>query len=122
MRVTSAGSCETILCNWLAVLLGSSTVVTILAVTSGSVAIVVTFLIASATNTLGSSVLGSTGLLLSVLAAGEGGIVEVFGPGRVAVAIVVCTSLSPRSIEPGGGRLEVWRVRETPGKKRGGRQ
>jgi hypothetical protein len=43
MRVTSAGSCETIWWSCAAVLLGSSTVLMIRAVTSGSVAIVVTF-------------------------------------------------------------------------------
>src|SRR3712207_312886 len=47
MRVTRAGSCETILCSACALLRGSSTVAMILAVTSGRVAIVVTFFTAS---------------------------------------------------------------------------
>src|SRR6476619_2189310 len=49
MRVTRAGSCETILWSWLAVLLGSSTVLMIWLVTSGSVEMVVTFLRISTT-------------------------------------------------------------------------
>src|SRR5690242_7081398 len=55
IRVTSAGSWETILWNWLAVLLGSSTVEMILAVTSGSVAMLLTFLTASSTRACGSA-------------------------------------------------------------------
>src|SRR6476646_4165676 len=55
MRVTSAGSCETILWSWLAVLLGSSTVAMILAVTSGSVAMLLTILTASRTRACGSA-------------------------------------------------------------------
>src|SRR3954454_9199684 len=50
MRVTRAGSCETIAWSWAAVLLGSSTVLRILAVISGSVAIPLTFEIACLTS------------------------------------------------------------------------
>src|SRR4051812_38979412 len=56
MRVTNAGSCATILCSAAAVLFGSSTVLMILAVISGKVAIVVTFLIDCCTNSCGSIV------------------------------------------------------------------
>src|SRR5258706_11192681 len=52
MRVASAGSCATILWSEAAVDLGSSTVLTILAVTSGRVERVVTFFRASATRVL----------------------------------------------------------------------
>src|SRR3954447_23051154 len=55
MRVTNAGSWLTILCSWLAVLLGFSTVAMILAVTSGRVAMAFTFLTASATRVCGSA-------------------------------------------------------------------
>src|SRR4051794_5946733 len=55
MRVTRAGSCDTILWSWLAVLLGSSTVLMICVVTSGNVAIVVTFLTTSRMRTCGSA-------------------------------------------------------------------
>src|SRR5438128_354343 len=70
MRVTNAGSCATILWSCAAVLLGSSTVDTIRAVTSGSVAIVVTFFTASATSTLGSVDFASTAFTGAAAAAG----------------------------------------------------
>src|SRR5688500_16807431 len=54
MRVTRAGWWETILGRWLAVLVVSPPVAMILAVTSGSVAMVVTFLTASITRVCGS--------------------------------------------------------------------
>src|SRR5262245_61823873 len=68
MRVTSAGSCETILCNCPALLRGFSTVVIMRAVTSGRVAIVVTFLTASMALACGSrSVAVDIGIVSPVL-------------------------------------------------------
>src|SRR5579875_2794792 len=65
MRVTNAGSWLTILCSWLAVLFGSSTVLTMRVVTSGRVAMVETFFTASATMDFGS--LDVEGALLGLL-------------------------------------------------------
>src|SRR3954470_14101760 len=71
MRVTNAGSWAMILCNWLAVLLGSSTVVTIRVVISGSVAIAVTFLTAASTcarlSTDGAAVLGTARVAFDIV-------------------------------------------------------
>src|SRR5688500_14746347 len=73
MRVTRAGSCETILCSWVAVLLGFSTVRMISLVTSGSVAIVVIFLTVSITFAWGSAgeaaAAGTTGFTVGVATA-----------------------------------------------------
>src|SRR4051812_27904237 len=59
MRETSAGSCATILCSAAAEALGSSTVATILAVTSGRVAIEETLRTASRTRICGSRAAGA---------------------------------------------------------------
>src|SRR3712207_9266044 len=91
MRVTRAGSCETILCSACALLRGSSTVAMILAVTSGKVAIVVTFFTASWT------LIGWATAATAVMGAPRGGV-------RIGPAL-------PIELKPGG--------LENPGKRRG---
>src|SRR4051794_36991820 len=92
MRVTNAGSWLTILCSWLAVLLGFSTVAMILAVTSGRVAMAFTFLTASATRVCGSaSVAVGIGCPRAVV-----GMSASAGP----------RARTPHVIDAGGGKLE----------------